>query len=375
MAVSDERGVGLELIERLGIEIGPRLAGSDEARRAADAVAEAVGTLGLQPVFQEFKVLCYVPQEPELEVAGEPWDAAPCTWAHASPPDGVRGRARRVGMQPVIPGMVAAPAFTIEDEDGQEVGQLFGNPFGGPAIPLVSGYGQLLTMPSAWISAADADRLDSLDAPEVKLVCGGEFRPGVTERNVLVELPGETDETVVISCHLDTVRGAPGVIDNASGAQGVFELLRRFQDRPRRRRILACFFAAEEIGLLGARFFVSDRKIRGELSDIAAVVNLDCIARGEQLMFMADPDWLRDDAAAVVAELNLGRRNRVDIGPVRAGSDHLPFSQEGIPAVWLAHWPYREYHTAEERMELVDRTKLQDAIDAAEKLVDRLARR
>jgi aminopeptidase YwaD len=367
--------VGLELIERLGVEIGPRLAGSDAARRGAEAVADAVRTLGIEPRLQEFDLLGYVPEEPELEVAGERWDAAPCTWAHPSPPEGLRGRARRIGTQVVIPGMVSAPAFTIEDEQGRQLGQLYGNPFGGPAIPLVSGYGQLLTMPSAWISAADAERLERLGTTEVRLRCGGEFRSGLKERNVLAELPGDSDETVIVCAHLDTVRGAPGLIDNASGAQAVLELLRRFRDRPRPRGLLACFFAAEEIGLLGSRFFVLDRKLRGELDRITAVVNLDCVARGESMLLMGDPEWTRTELETAAGELGLASRNEIQVGPLRAGSDHLPFALEGIPAAWVTHWPYSEYHTDGERMELVDEVKLADAVALAERVVERLLAR
>jgi hypothetical protein len=358
------------LIEQLGSGVGPRLAGSDAARRGAEAIADAVRGLGVEPRFQEFSLLGYVPEEPVLEVAGERWDAAPCTWAQPSPAGGLRGRARRIGTQAVIPGMVGAPAFTIEDEDGRERGQLYGNPFGGPAIPLVSGYGQVLTMPSAWISSADAERLDSLGPVDVWLQCGGEFRSGLTERNVLARLDGDSEETVVVCAHFDTVRGAPGFVDNASGVQAVFELLRRFRDRPRRRSILACFFAAEEIGLLGSRFFVLDAKLRGELDRIKAVVNLDCVARGERLMALGDPEWMRDEIES--AARGLGLDGDLVGGPLRPGSDHLPFALEGIPAIWAAYWPYPEYHTDTERIELVDEAKLVNAVGLAERLVERL---
>ena len=73
----------MNLVEALAGEIGPRTAGSDDAARAADTVAEAFRELGLAVRFQEFQLLGYEPDEPLLEVEGERWAAGPCMYSHA----------------------------------------------------------------------------------------------------------------------------------------------------------------------------------------------------------------------------------------------------------------------------------------------------
>ena len=77
----------MNLIETLGVEIGVRQAGTPEAGRAAEAVADAFRDTGLEPRFHEFGLLGYEAEEPELEIDGERWDAGPCMYAH--PTDGV----------------------------------------------------------------------------------------------------------------------------------------------------------------------------------------------------------------------------------------------------------------------------------------------
>src|SRR5438067_8746991 len=87
----------VNLVEALAVGVGPRPAGSPAAGRAAELVADAFRDLGLEPRFQEFELLGYEADEPELEVEGERWDAGPCMYAHAF--DG-EGTVRRIGSTP-----------------------------------------------------------------------------------------------------------------------------------------------------------------------------------------------------------------------------------------------------------------------------------
>ena len=87
----------MDLIDALAVGIGPRMAGSDATARAADTVADAFRELGLEPRFQEFELLAYEADEPELFIDGERWPAGPCMYAH--PFDG-EGTVRRIGASP-----------------------------------------------------------------------------------------------------------------------------------------------------------------------------------------------------------------------------------------------------------------------------------
>ena len=89
----------VNLVEALAVDVGPRPAGSDEASRAADLVADAFRELGLEPRFQEFDLLGYEADEPELEVEGVRWDAGPCMYAHPFDRRG-SGEADRLLTQP-----------------------------------------------------------------------------------------------------------------------------------------------------------------------------------------------------------------------------------------------------------------------------------
>ena len=147
----------MNLVEALAVDIGPRPAGSDEASRAADVVAEAFRELGLEPRFQEFDLVGYEADEPELEVEGERWHVGPCMYAHAF--DG-EGTVRRIGSSPTRSAKDSCPNFAVVDAAGREVARLLTSPFSTGAIPFMSVHIHITTPPTAFVSIADSERLE-----------------------------------------------------------------------------------------------------------------------------------------------------------------------------------------------------------------------
>lgn len=359
----------MSLLESLGTEIGARPKGTAEAMRAAEIVADAFRTLGLDPVFQEFPFVGYEAEEPVLELDGEPVAAGPCEYAQATPEGGVAGVLRRYGdLADPVSGS-PSPIWAIEDGDGRVLARVYENPVvrDGGAIPFVSFYGPIVTGPSCFVARDDPHLRDGVRA---RLRSGGRFVPGLTERNVLATLPGLSDQTIVVCAHYDSVWRGPGVIDNASGVEAMRRVAERLVGRTHPRTVLFAAWAAEEVGLVGSRWFVTDAKFRGELGRYAGVVNLDCVAHGRKLMLMVAPSALRDRAHADVERLGLGDRYEVETLEPGGGTDHIPFVEAKIPAISLAHFPYPEYHLPSDTLALVDEQRLEDCVELAVALVE-----
>jgi hypothetical protein len=355
----------VNLIDALSVDVGPRPAGSDAATRAADTVADAFRELGLETRFQEFDLVGYEADEPTLEVEGERWAAGPCMYAH--PFDG-EGTVKRIGESaaPVGDGML--PNFAVVDATGSEAARLLTSPFSTGAIPFMSSHVHITTPPTAFISRLDAERLH--DGMRVRLKVGGRFLPGRRERNVIAELPGRSPERVLVSAHYDSVWRGPGAIDNASGVEGVRRVGEALQGRDLPRTVQLVAFAAEEIKLTGSRWFVEEARLRGELAQVAGVVNLDCIARGEKLNLLASPDALLGRAVEAARALGLLDRYPLETGPATGGVDSHWFAEAGVPAATILHFPYDEYHLPAESPALVDPKLMDDAVSLALALVD-----
>jgi hypothetical protein len=343
----------VNLVETLAVEIGVRQCGTEAAARAAEAVAAAFRALGLEPRFQEFPLLGFDAEEPELWVDGERWQAGPCMYAH--------------------PGECEGPVERLSDGiwavgEGRLVRSIFGK---GP-IPFFGGTsagGYVAAPPTAFLSRADAARIR--DGQLARLVVRGAYVPGRRDRNVLADLPGRSDEVVVVGAHYDSVWRGNGAIDNATGVEGLRRVAERMVGHEPARTIRFVAFGAEEIGLIGARRFVTEAKERGELERIVGMVNLDCIGHGEKLELLCAPAALLERAEATAHGLGLYDRYEVvtELGE-EAGTDHLPFAQAGVPAMSILHFPYEEYHLPEESPALVDERLMADAVDLAVAMVE-----
>jgi len=355
----------MDLVEALSVGIGPRTAGSDAASRAADVVADAFRELGLEPRFQEFELLAYDADEPLLEVEGERWPAGPCMYAH--PFDG-EGTIRRIGSSPAPVGDRRLPNFAVVTSDGREAARLLTSPFSTGAIPFGSPHVQITTPPSAFVSIADSDRLE--DGMHVRLRVGGRFLPGRRERNVIADIPGREHDHVIVSAHYDSVWRGPGAIDNATGIEGVKRVAERLLGQDLERGVRLVGFAAEEIKLVGSRYYVDEAALRGELDDIAGVVNLDCIGRGEKLNLLASPAALLGRGIEAARALGLLDRHELTTGPATGGVDSHWFAERKVPALTILHFPYDEYHLPAEAPELVDEQLMRDAVDLAVALVE-----
>jgi hypothetical protein len=355
----------VNLVEALSVGIGPRPAGSDEASRAADVVADAFRELGLEPRFQEFDLVGYEADEPELEVDGERWPAGPCMYAH--PFEG-EGTVRRIGASPNPIGEGALANFAVVDASGREVARLLTSPFSTGAIPFMSAHVHITTPPTAFVSIADSARLQ--DGMHVRAKIGGRFIPGRRERNVVADIPGKDEGHVIVSAHYDSVWRGNGAIDNATGIEGVRRIGEAIVGRELEHGVRLIGFAAEEIKLTGSRYYVDEATLREELDEVIGVVNLDCIGHGEKLELLASPDALLGRAVEAARSLGLLDRYELETGPATGGVDSHWFAEKKVPAMTILHFPYDEYHLPTESPALVDGRLMDDSIALATALVE-----
>ncbi|GAA4039866.1 M28 family metallopeptidase [Sphingomonas rosea] len=171
----------------------------------------------------------------------------------------------------------------------------------------------------------------------------------ITSYNVVGLLPGtrRPDETVIYSAHWDHLGiGLPdangdkiynGALDNATGTAHVLEQARWFAKQPRTQRSLVFLFVtAEEKGLLGSEYYVSNPLY--PLSKTAGVLNTDGGAiYGPARDFSMSGSAKLGLLDMLVAEGAKQKRTYSPDEKVEAGyffrSDHFPFAKRGVPAI------------------------------------------
>lgn len=153
-------------------------------------------------------------------------------------------------------------------------------------------------------------------------------------RHIVYEIPGLTDEWVVVCAHLDGHHLAESALDNASGVASVLEIGRRLAPLvgSLRRGLRLMLFTFEEWGLYGSSVYVNELSPE-EREKIALVVNLDTIVGADRLSALISG---MEDVGRFVQRHTENAPIPVDlIRPVMGNSDHYNFFLGGIPSFRL----------------------------------------
>lgn len=216
----------------------------------------------------------------------------------------------------------------------------------GPLVPIgVATIGDYETrIPAVAADHATGRRLaEALEAVEGEVMIRLRVRNWMERseaRNVIADLPGLTDEVVLVGAHLDSWDLAEGAVDNGSGTLATLEAaaalaahVRETGERPHR-TIRFAFWMGEELGLYGSRAHVERRLEDGRLGRYVAVLNLDVVGSPVGLGAMGRPEAepflarIRESLAAPPFELD----PEITTGG-SLYSDHQPFLLQGVPVL------------------------------------------
>jgi peptidase M28-like protein len=194
--------------------------------------------------------------------------------------------------------------------------------------------------------------------------------------NIVVELKGQTDETIIIAGHYDTKRfkdfSFVGANDGGSSAGALIEIARalRASSATKHFSYRLVFFDGEEAvcrewdecgkpgapdNTYGSRYHVGRLKARNRLKDVRALILLDMVGYDKLDLGRDDMStpWLVDILWQTARELGYSKQfveRAEDVG----GDDHVPFLSEGVPAVDLIQLStYPHWHTREDTLDKI----------------------
>jgi len=102
-------------------------------------------------------------------------------------------------------------------------------------------------------------------------------------QNVILTIPGRSEKTIIVGAHYDSVYNH-GISDNASGMVVLFESAARMLHTDNYYTIQYVFWGAEEVGLLGASYFV-ENMTEEESDNLILYINIDVIFDGSELNY------------------------------------------------------------------------------------------
>jgi Zn-dependent M28 family amino/carboxypeptidase len=220
----------------------------------------------------------------------------------------------------------------------------------------------------------------------------------IDDRNVVAMIEGSDPalraEAVIVCAHYDhdgtngdnVLNGAD---DDGSGTIGVIEIAEAYAlaaatgNRPKR-SVLFAAWNSEERGLFGAWAYTQQPIV--PLDKTAAVLNMDMIGRNEEVPeggggrfrgLEVQTAASNDNAVNIIgttrsaslkqavekanAGIGLTLRLRYDnnISQLMRRSDHWPFLNRGVPAVWVHTGLHPDYHTANDDADRINYPKME----------------
>ena len=226
-------------------------------------------------------------------------------------------------------------------------------------------------LPGVNINAKDAVKLVEQDTKMVKIVLEQDEWEGQSH-NVVLEIPGEIDEWIVLTAHYDSTSLSTGAYDNMSGSIGILAMAEHFMTAPHKRGIRMILCGSEERGLLGSKAWVRDYP---ELAAKCVLnVNLDMIGSimGKFHACVTGEEKLVSYIEYFAGEMGFG------IG-VRQGvysSDSSPMADVGIPAVSFARLAANQtatIHNSYDTLKLMKGEHMVKDIEFIQAFTDRMA--
>ncbi len=235
-------------------------------------------------------------------------------------------------------------------------------------------------IPTVVLRNEDYGRISRLlaDAENVELefdIVNRLYPEGRTSYNAIAEIPGTTDEVVMLGGHLDSWHAATGATDNAIGcavAMEAMRILKAIRIAPRRTIRLA-LWSGEEQGMRGSRAYVREHfgtfeEPKAAYSRLSAYVNIDSGTGRVRSMTVFGPTA----AAAALGETLAPFKDLGVLGAnssrsrQSASSDHSSFSEAGLPGINALQDPIEyDNYTWHSNLDTYERIVEEDVIKSA----------
>ncbi len=156
----------------------------------------------------------------------------------------------------------------------------------------------------------------------------------------IVKGTSKPDSIIVYTAHYDHLGGMgsntyfPGANDNASGVSQVLSLAKYYAAHPQPYSMAFIFFAGEEAGLLGSKYFTENPLI--PLKNVRFLVNLDLEGTGIEGITVVNATVYPNEFS-LLKQINEKYHYLVKINSrgKAANSDHYFFTEKGVPAIFI----------------------------------------
>ena len=370
-------------LERLTDEFSPRESATDEELAAALFLRNQLEGMGYDVYIQDFEVsrlLAAVEVSADTSVEAEVIRTLPISGSFEGEGSGSLANAGMAFEEDIPPGgldgkvaLIERGSITFEEKVKRvaDAGAVAAIVFNNERGNFRGAFRSQSAIPAVSLSRADGLRLAGLmerDAVEVAVSVKPTSLPS---RNVIAEKRGgpESGETVIVGAHYDTTPDTQGANDNGSGLSAVMIMAELAAGAEYPFSVRFVLFGAEEVGLFGSRHYV-DALSERDIEDTIAMLNFDALGSGDRLEFVGSRELT--ELAAEIAE-EIGAKTGEAGLPEGASSDHAPFYDAGIPAIFVVGSDLSRINSPADDIEWVNPTLMGWSAEIGTRILERLA--
>ena len=349
----------MEHVRVLAGEIGPRVSGSLSAAEAVSYIRDTFATYGYAVEVMDFEYDASVFRPGTVSVGGEIFDAI----ALDGSTDGtVEAPASDIGSgdDAAVSGLSFAGNIAIAGRDDVLFQLKHTNAAAGGAVGLIivnepdrpfrgGNLLELAAMPVVLVEEAAAGAIATAIASGEAITITVTPSSSTPAANVIARPAEGARCDILVGGHHDSVPGAPGANDNASGSSNVLELARAFASDGLDDGLCFATFGAEESGLNGSRALAALWDSTGELPRF--MVNFDVTGNGD-LVELIGVGTLVDRGLAIAEDIGIPAA--ASSLPPNTGSDHQSFAARDVPVLFLTSGDFSEIHGPNDVVDIVE---------------------
>lgn len=214
-----------------------------------------------------------------------------------------------------------------------------------------------IKIPGLNINAKSAIELVRNETKTVRIILEQEEYIG-TSHNVVLDIPGEIKDTIVLTAHYDSTSLSVGTYDNMSGSVGLLGIAEKFAKESHRHSLRFVWCGSEEIGLMGSRAYTKAHL--EELENFVLNVNLDMIGSimGKFIACCSAEEKLVHFIEYLGNMEGFGITARQDV----YASDSTPFADAGVPSLSFARLAPKNTATIHNRYDTIEVMKAEQML-------------
>ena len=281
---------------------------------------------------------------------------------------------------------MALRALALQLADQDAAGVIFIAEGDGKTLPVVR-HTRRLTLPVPAIMVSDGlfeqIAASATDEGYPLLEVSTEILPEtITTYNTVGHLRGSDpdlrDQYVIIGAHHDHLgyggRGSSsrmqdtiaihcGADDNASGVAGVIQVAEKVMSESPDRSYAFLTFGAEEMGILGSKYFASHPTI--DLTKAQVMINMDMVGRlNDKRQLQIGGVGTSPGFRSIIDSLNNAHHFSIKYSEAGYGpSDHSSFYAEDVPVLFISTGAHTDYHTPFDTREKIDYEGMVDVLN------------